>query len=252
MDIKILYEDTDLIVCVKPAGVAAETKKITQQDMVSILRNYRSRQKEEAYIGLIHRLDQPVEGILVFAKHTAAAAALSRQLAKGAFTKYYLAVAQGAMPKQQGVLEDYLKKDGRRQTAYIADIADPQAKRAQLQYQVLETITCTDLEDCFLSDFAYMDRDTVLSLVKIKLVTGRFHQIRVQMAHLGTPLAGDFKYNQRCTQAGQQEGQLALCAYELEFTHPMTKKKLAFHIMPSAQLFQLFQTLHNFDILTKK
>lgn len=336
MDIKILYEDADLIVCVKPAGIASQTRQIAQQDMVSLLCNYRSRKKEEAYIGLIHRLDQPVEGILVFAKHAKAAAALSRQLAKGAFTKKYLAVAQGTMPKQEGILEHFVKKDSRRQMAYVTDAHDPQAKRAQLKYRVLETRICTDYgmglcedlgkdeserfrEDTKTHQNAELSIDTrthkgrklctdpgkeesiglcidtsadegkglytdiskeesiglrtetstyekkasrgflgnpedeksVYSLVEIKLITGRFHQIRVQMAHMGAPLAGDFKYHPAC-KGMQEQGGLALCAYELAFVHPIKKNKLTFHIKPTAALFQQFQTMQNFDILSKK
>lgn len=223
--LRILYEDRDLLVCVKPPGIAAQTKISGQQDMVSLLRNYRHRNQEEPYIGLVHRLDQPVEGILVFGKHTRCTAALDRQLTQGSFTKGYLAVTEGWMSAQEGKLVDFLKKDGRRNCSAIAGPKEPGAKRAELLYQVLET-----------SDREY----PVYNLVKIQLLTGRHHQIRVQMAHFGTPLAGDHKYGRQGGQDKMQAAGLGLCACRLEFMHPMTKKKMNFEIVPSQAVFQKF------------
>ena len=177
--VRILYEDHDILVCVKPAGTACETKNIRQPDMVSLLRNYRSWKGEDTYIGLVHRLDQPVEGILVFGKHTKAAAALSGQLRQGGCSKVYLAVTLGRMPAAAGRLENYLVRDGRTNTSFVSAAADPKAKKAVLDYRVLRT---------------YDAQEPVRNLVRIELVTGRHHQIRVQMAHLGTPLEGDVKY----------------------------------------------------------
>ncbi len=216
--IKILYEDADIIVCVKPPGTASETKKTGQQDMVSLLRNYRYNKGEEPYAGLVHRLDQPVEGILVFGKHVKSTAVLSRHIAQGGFSKVYLAVTEGNMPEQNGRLLDYLKRDGRRNISAVVPKDEPQAKRAELLYQVLETDA---------------GQEPVQNLVRIRLLTGRHHQIRVQMAHLGTPLAGDMKY-------GKPGNGLGLCACELEFLHPVTKRALKFRIVPSQQVFQKF------------
>lgn len=220
---KILYEDQDITVCVKPPGTATETKRAGQQDMVSLVRNYRCDKGEEPYAGLVHRLDQPVEGILVFGKHVRSTAALSRQLAKGGFSKVYLAVTEGNMPGSEGRLLDYLKKDGRNNTSEVVDKGDTQAKRAELLYRVLETD---------------MGLEPVQNLVRIQLLTGRHHQIRVQMAHLGTPLAGDMKYGKR---KGKIESGLGLCACELEFLHPVTNKALKFQIIPSQPVFQKFE-----------
>lgn len=256
--IPILYEDKDILVCVKPAGVASQTKRSGQQDMVSLLRNYRYEQGEEPYIGLVHRLDQPVEGILVFGKHAQSTAELNKQMAKGFFSKIYLAVTEGNMPRQEGKLLDYLKKDGRRNLSAAAQKGDPQAKRAELLYRVLETD-----ESCC----------PVRNLVKVQLLTGRHHQIRVQMANLGTPLAGDTKYSRglqaehgsgphaehnrmlsaEYTEHGVQGQQnngtgcgLGLCACELEFVHPVRKQAMKFEIPPSQKVFQ------GFDSLSKK
>ncbi len=224
--IKILYEDADILVCVKPAGTASETRKSGEQDMVSLLRNYRHGRGEEPYAGLVHRLDQPVEGILVFGKHARSTSALSRQLARGGFSKIYLAVTEGAMPQQEGRLVDFLKKDSRSNTSFVAAQGEAQAKKAELLYQVLETQARQEL---------------VQNLARIELLTGRHHQIRVQMANFGTPLAGDLKYGRQETASrGTQAAGPALCACELEFLHPASRKKMKFHICPSQPVFQKF------------
>ncbi len=223
--IKILYEDADILVCVKPAGTASETRKSGEQDMVSLLRNYRHGRGEEPYAGLVHRLDQPVEGILVFGKHARSTSALSRQLARGGFSKIYLAVTEKAMPQQEGRLVDFLKKDSRSNTSFVAAQGEAQAKKAELLYQVLET---------------QARQERVQNLVRIELLTGRHHQIRVQMAHLGTPLAGDLKYGRQETASrGTQAAGPALCACGLEFLHPASRKKMKFHICPSQPVSEI-------------
>lgn len=221
--VNILYEDADILVCVKPAGVASETKKAGQQDMVSLLRNYRHNKGEEIYIGLVHRLDQPVEGILVFGKHQQSTAVLSRQLARDSFLKGYLAVTEGAMSSTEAKLQHYLKKDGRSNTSYVVSETAAQAKKAELSYKVLATDR---------------NQDPVQNLVRIQLLTGRHHQIRVQMAQIGAPLAGDRKYGRKIDDFA---GGLGLCAYELEFVHPLKNKKMNFRIVPSQPVFRKFE-----------
>lgn len=218
----ILYEDAHLIVCAKPAGVATETKKAGQQDMVSLICNYRHGRGEEAYAGTVHRLDQPVEGILVFGKHSKSTAALSRQLAQGSFSKIYLAVTEGRMPEQAGKLQHYLIKDGRTNTSSAVQKSHPGAKKAELYYEVLDTD---------------MRLEPVQNLVKIRLLTGRHHQIRVQTAQIGAPLAGDSKYGRS---NADHAGGLGLCACELGFVHPVTKKEMIFRIAPSQPVFQKY------------
>ncbi len=223
---EILYEDAHMIVCVKPAGIATQTNQSGQQDMVSLLRNYRHEKGEEPYIGLIHRLDQPVEGILAFGKHARSTAALNKQLQQKNFSKIYLAVTRGVMPAHEGRLLDYLKKETCSNLSVVTGPSEPQAKKAELIYRVLQTD-----ESC----------QPVQNLVQIRLLTGRHHQIRVQMAHLGTPLAGDRKYGAPDLQQ-KIEGQsgLGLCACELEFLHPVKKKIMKFEIQPSQPVFQKF------------
>lgn len=224
---EIIYEDRDLIVCRKAAGIPTQTPKIGVKDMVSILKGYRSKKGEPPYIGLIHRLDQPVEGVMVFAKTKEAAAELSRQVAGRGMDKDYLAVVKGSFSEPAGEMQDYLVRDGRNNISHVAAENDPKAKKAVLSYKVLAEA-----------------REGGYSLVRIRLHTGRHHQIRVQMAHLGCPLVGDRKYGavQSCrTTPGKDippastppasqtpEGPLRLCAYRLEFRHPVSGEKMTF------------------------
>lgn len=223
MDISIIYEDRDIIVCQKQCGIAVQTPRIGQQDMVSILKNYRVSKKEEPYIGIIHRLDQPVEGVMVFAKTKAAAASLSKQIAQRTTDKYYLAVVQGKFAEQQGVLEHDLVRDGRNNLSHVAKPGEKDAKHARLSYEVLEYQPEADE-----------------SLVRIHLDTGRHHQIRVQMAAIGHPLVGDRKYN---PQAQRIRGNVALCSCEIAFTHPSTGKREYFRIVPSNPFFGQFANI---------
>ena len=220
MDISIIYEDRDIIVCQKQGGIAVQTPRIGQQDMVSILKNYRVSKKEEPYIGIIHRLDQPVEGVMVFAKTKAASASLSKQIAQRTTDKYYLAVVQGKFAEQQGVLEHDLARDGRNNLSHVAKPGEKDAKHARLSYEVLEYQPEADE-----------------SLVRIHLDTGRHHQIRVQMAAIGHPLVGDRKYN---PQAQRVHGNVALCSCEIAFDHPTTGKREHFRIVPSNPFFGQF------------
>lgn len=208
--LKIQYEDDTLIVCVKQAGVATQTKNIGQRDMESMLRTYRMQKGEPSYIGVVHRLDQPVSGLMVFAKTKEAAAHLSRQIASKAADKYYYAVTDGIPAKQSGKLTDYLLRDGRTNFSRVVLDNTPGAKRAELSYEVLE-------------------QKDGRALVRILLGTGRHHQIRVQFAHAGTPLVGDRKYNFKENIRQTGEG-LMLCSYKLAFVHPVTKKKLVFEM----------------------
>ena len=213
---RILYEDDAIIVCVKEAGVATQTKKIGQKDMESMLRTYRMQKGEASYIGVVHRLDQPVSGVMVFAKTKDAAADLSRQIAAKAADKYYYAVTDGIPDKGKGILEDYLLRDGKTNISKVTDKKTAGAKRAELSYEVL-------------------GKKETKALLKIKLATGRHHQIRVQMAHAGWPLVGDRKYHfKEAMNSGSVL--MCLCSYKLRFTHPTTKQIMDFEIENPFQL----------------
>ena len=140
----ILYEDDKLLVCVKPAGIAVQTKRMGEQDMESLLRNYLAAKGETPFIGIIHRLDQPVEGVMVFGKTKEATAELNRQMQKNGFEKYYLTVVYGKAEPKEGQLIDFLKKDGRSNTSSVVKQGTADAKRAALTYRVLQYSTLDD------------------------------------------------------------------------------------------------------------
>lgn len=234
MDIQncILYEDQHIIVCQKEAGIAVQTARMSQMDMESALKNYlaakcgnadknaeskkfnkeksnqnnnRIKNKTDSekipYLAVIHRLDQPVRGVLVFAKTPFAAKHLNAQVTNHSIGKYYLAEVDGLIPKESDTLEDYLLKDARTNTSKVVKAGTANSKKAILHYKKEDEHT-----------------------VAIELVTGRHHQIRVQLAHAGMPLVGDTKYNPAAV-----PGRLGLCAYHLVFKHPKTGKEMEFY-----------------------
>lgn len=205
MELNILYEDKHIIVCAKPAGIATQSSRIGTPDMVSILKNHlrKSAPDKQPYLAVIHRLDQPVTGILVFGKTKKAAAELTRQLTTAGFGKHYLACLEGVPAVDEGDLTDYLIKDGRTNTSRICTPDTPGAKEARLHYEITK-------------------KKEGLSVADITLDTGRHHQIRVQMSALGCPIMGDTKYG------ASAPGQLMLFAYCLSFRHPVTGKALQF------------------------
>lgn len=207
MRLNILYEDKDIIVCVKPAGIATQNSHAGTPDMVSLLKNHlRSNQPDQQpYLAVIHRLDQPVTGLLVFAKNKKAAASLSRQLTTDGFGKHYLAVLSNSPFPEEAVLTDYLVKDRRTNTSHICTKDTPGSKEARLHYKVIKKA-----EDS--------------AIVAITLDTGRHHQIRVQMSAIGCPVMGDVKYG------APRPGQLQLFACRLTFQHPSTGKPLDFKL----------------------
>ncbi len=218
---EIIFEDNDILICRKPAGVATQTKRLGQQDMESLLKNYRAKKEEPPYVGVVHRLDQPVEGVMVFAKNQKAAAVLSKQIQQHMIGKYYYAVSQSAPVEKEGVLEDYLLTDKKTNYTKVIEkrsVADlpTDAKYAKLEYKTVEA-------------------KGEKTLFEIKLHTGRQHQIRVQMANAGCPLVGDGKYGD----AADRE-QLALCSYKLEFEHPTKKVPMKFEIQPQGKVFVEF------------
>jgi 23S rRNA pseudouridine1911/1915/1917 synthase len=213
--IRIVFEDDVLIVCHKYPGIAVQTAALGQADMVSELKKYLAGQGEKnPYLAVVHRLDQPVEGLLVFAKTEAAAASLSKQVQDHDFTKEYTAQVYGKMPQKQGELTDFLVKDARSNTSRVVSEKDKNGKRSVLGYEVSEETEKTQT-------------------LRILLKTGRHHQIRVQLSHAGCPILGDTKYGtEEAKRYAAEQGvkQLRLCASRLEFTHPVTGKQLQFTV----------------------
>lgn len=219
----IKFEDEHLIVCVKPAGTAVQTRKNGEKDLESILKNYlfeKNGFQKEPYLAVIHRLDQPVEGLLVFAKTPMAAKELNKQLNTFTFKKFYLAVATGSLNSDTASLTNYLVKNTETNSSYVVPKGTPNAKKAALHYEVKE-------------------KTDELMLIRIELFTGRHHQIRVQLAHAGAPLYGDRKYNANSA-LHPQKSSLALCAYSLSFLHPKTKRPCTFEITPENPIFHSF------------
>lgn len=209
--VEIIYEDNDILVCHKPAGMATQTRRLGQQDMESYLKNYRARKGETPYIGVVHRLDQPVEGVMVFAKNPKASSSLSKQIRERQIGKHYYAMSSSCLQTcaaTEGNLLDYMITDKQKNVSSIVDEGTPNSQKASLDYKIIKSDnsgTCFD----------------------ITLHTGRQHQIRLQLSHLGFPIIGDKKYGGAESQQG-----LMLCSYKLEFSHPATKKNIEFSITP--------------------
>lgn len=243
---RIIYEDKDIIVCHKPAGIATQTARVGQADMASGIANYLAQKTGAApYVGIVHRLDQPVEGIIVFAKNKRAAASLSRQITENGFEKYYYAVVCGRGFSSEGTLTDYLYQDGRTNTARIVPPEVKGAQKAVLDYKLVQIMPYRPqgYRDLTNADTARGGADDPLQIavVMIRLHTGRHHQIRVQMSNAGMSLIGDRKYADAAAAliSGQMHvGEIALCACRLVFTHPGTGSRLTFEIEPENKVFQ--------------
>ena len=228
--VEILYEDSQIFVVVKPPGMSSQPERSASMDMVSCLKNLlSSRDKvKNPYVSVVHRLDKPVGGVMVYARTREAAGKLSAQISRRLIDKTYMAVVHGTMPDREGMVEDILLRDPKTNTSRVISMEESQAfpdgKRAALSYQVQKTAEVSG---------------QVYSLVKIKLETGRHHQIRVQMAHLGHPVAGDRRYGNK------NDGffQVGLFSCGLSFKHPVSGKTMPFTARPQAQPFLTFDKL---------
>lgn len=240
-ELQILHEDSHIIVCYKPHGTAVQSRKPGQPDMEHMILNHlavsghkaSSPKSARPYLAVIHRLDQPVSGILVFAKTPEAAKSLNKQLTSKGFGKYYLALVDGCPEKEQGTLADYMVKDGRTNTSRICKKDTAGAKQARLSYRVLSGGK-PSYGSIFPETACENTESTALhTLLEITLDTGRHHQIRVQLAHMGCPIAGDTKYNPNADTARAWQT-LRLCAYKLSFRHPSTGKLMYFDLSKEA------------------
>ena len=212
-DLKVLFEDNHIIVVEKKPNIPSQADKTGDEDMLTMVKQYIKETYDKpgnVYLGLVHRLDRPVGGIMIFAKTSKAASRLSNQVREKVFKKKYLAVVDGKISQKQGTLEDYLYKDERNNTSKVVHKDRKNAKLAKLDYQVLKYNEVKDL-----------------SLLEINLHTGRHHQIRVQLANFGHSIFGDQKYGTR----GKGK-QIALWAYQLTIVHPITKEEMVFEDLP--------------------
>lgn len=210
--LNVIYEDNHVIVVEKPCNVPSQADKTGDADMLTLVKAYikeKYQKPGDVYLGLVHRLDRPVGGIMVFARTSKAASRLSEAIRINDFSKKYLAVVEGIFEEKTGTFEDYLFKDEALNKSRVVSKEKKGAKFAKLSYEVVEE--CEDM-----------------SLVKINLETGRHHQIRVQFSHAGHPLIGDQKYGKSAPGV-----QIALWAYELEFKHPVKDEVMKFTCMPA-------------------
>ncbi|HHV30749.1 RluA family pseudouridine synthase [Acetivibrio mesophilus] len=207
--IVVIFEDNHLLVVKKPVNIPTQKDESNDSDMLTLLKEdikCRYNKPGNVYLGLVHRLDRPVGGVMVFAKTSKAASRLSDQVRTRQFKKVYLAVVHGILNKSEGRLEDYLLKDTRNNVVSVVKEGTPGSKLAILDYKVLG-----------------MHND--FSLIKVNLHTGRSHQIRVQLANAGHPLYGDQKYGQSVNKPGQQ---IALWSNEIALVHPVLKEEMVF------------------------
>lgn len=210
--ISILYEDNHILVVEKPTNMLTQGDITGDADLLSLLKEdlkQRHNKPGNVYLGLVHRLDRPVGGAMVFAKTTKAASRISEQIRNGDLNKSYMAVVRGSLEQASSTLIHYLVKDEATNTVRVVQFAK-EGKKAVLDYMVKST------------------KDG-LSLVDIKLHTGRSHQIRVQFAAVGHPLYGDQKYGTSQNKPGMQ---LALWSVEIGFLHPTLKQQVSFTSSP--------------------
>lgn len=205
--LEILYEDNHIIVVYKPSNILSQSDITGDIDMLTLIKEYikeKYNKPGNVYLGLVHRLDRPVQGVMVFAKTSKAASRLTKQIQNHEFNKQYLAIINGNLIEKKGEFCDYLLKQENGNTIVTNS---EEGKKSILKYEVIKEIENK-------------------SLVKIELITGRHHQIRVQFASRGYPLVGDQRYGK------QDNKQICLCSYYLSFIHPTTKEKLVFERYP--------------------
>ena len=209
----ILYEDNHMIVVVKPQNVPSQEDASGDKDMLTMVKEYikeKYNKPGDAFVGLVHRLDRPTGGIMVFAKTSKGASRLSEQIRNNQMQKTYYAISNAVPQQKQDTLVNYLLKDEKENIVRIVTRSDKDAKKAELEYKVLDT-------------------NENLALLQVKLITGRAHQIRVKMAGINCPLYGDNKYGKDKT---KQSNNLGLWAGRLELLHPITKQKMTFAFPP--------------------
>jgi len=213
--IEILYEDNHLLVAVKPPNMPVQGDITGTPDLLTLLKEdikIRYNKPGNVFLGLVHRLDRPVGGVMVFARTSKAASRLSEQIRNHQMEKTYLCVVQGCPKPLKGRLTDNLLKNRENNIVSVVEENTPGSKKAILDYEVLKTFQG-------------------ISLVKVSLITGRSHQIRVQMSNNKTPLVGDNKYGYQ----GNTRHDLALWSHQLGIIHPTTKERMLFTSSPPDQ-----------------
>lgn len=225
-NLNVLYEDNHIIVVVKPANVLSQADNTKDDDLMKQIKTYLKEKYNKpgnVFLGLVHRLDRRVSGVMVFAKTSKAASRLSEEIRSQNLKKIYYAIVTGDID-DKGTLVNYLKKvkDGLSNKAVITSNQEKDTKEAVLNYRKIKSIIIDN---------------NVFSLVQIDLVTGRYNQIRAQFAHINHPLINDFKYGYRLTNYNDE---LGLACVELGMIHPTTKEYLSFKYQPESSLWNKF------------
>lgn len=239
-NINILFEDNHLLVVEKPQNMLTQSDATGDEDLLTILKeDIRERYNKpgNVYLGLVHRLDRPVGGAMVFARTSKAASRLSEQIRKGELYKSYMAVLHGMPEQASGTLVNYLAKNERTNTVRVVESIE-KGKKASLDYEVKDWKDGKDGKDRK-DRKDWKDGKDRLTLVGIRLNTGRPHQIRVQFASLGHPLYGDQKYGAAVNKPGMQ---LALWSAEVGFVHPTLRQYMSFKSpLPDVYPWNLFR-----------
>ncbi|MDQ6418156.1 RluA family pseudouridine synthase [Paenibacillus sp. LHD-117] len=215
MAIRVLFEDNHVLAVVKPPGIPSQEDETRDPDMLTLLKEdlkVRHNKPGNVFLGLVHRLDRPVGGAMVFAKTSKAASRLSEAVRSRMFGKTYMCVVQGTPAKRAASLTHYIRKDSKRNQVSVFDSPAPEAKEAIL-------------------DYAVMASNHGFSLIAVKLHTGRPHQIRAQMAFIGCPLVGDLKYG---AARRKDISEILLWSTSVSFPHPVTKEMLTFRSLPES------------------
>jgi 23S rRNA pseudouridine1911/1915/1917 synthase len=220
--VKVIYEDNHLLVVEKPVNILSQSDQTNDKDMVNLLKKYlkdKYNKPGNVFVGLVHRLDRPVGGVMVFAKTSKAASRLSEQVRNKTFKKTYRAVVHGSFNKENDIYKDFLVKNKKTNMVSVVNKDHKEAKNAELSFELLSS-------------------KYNLSFIEIDLKTGRSHQIRVQFASRNHPLFGDQRYGQEVNKVGQQ---LALWSQKIEIVHPTTKEKMEFESLePDVYPWNLF------------
>lgn len=210
--LRVLYEDKDIIVCVKPVGVLSQGQADKDDNMIYLLGQYFADKGEDTAAFCVHRLDRSVGGTMVFARTQRAAAKLSALVSNNGITKEYLAVVCGAPEQESGVYKDLLFKDSSKNKSFVVKRMRKGVKEASLEYNVVGSA---------------VNDERTLTLVKIRLHTGRTHQIRVQFSSRKMPLLGDGKYGSR-----DNHCDVSLWSHRLSFRHPFTNETIDVSSLP--------------------
>ncbi len=213
MELNVIYEDNHIIVVEKPAGIPTQADISGDIDMYTLVKEYIRKKYNKpgnVFVGIVHRLDRPVGGIMVFARTSKGASRLSEEVRNRSFKKTYLAIVSGLFKEKSGTLQNYLLKDESKNKSFVVSKGTRGAKEALLDYEVISE-----------------NKVNNTSLVMVNLHTGRHHQIRLQFANIGHPLLGDSKY-------GKDSGKsnIRLWAYKLRFKHPTRDEIMEFKLEP--------------------